>query len=56
MAESESRWDGESWQKAARWTRRRGPSRRHIPTLVVGDSVYFIENACGCAPGSGGGG
>jgi hypothetical protein len=29
---------------------------RHIPILVVGDSVYFIENAKGCGPGGGGGG
>jgi hypothetical protein len=29
---------------------------RHIPILVLGDSVYFIENAKGCGPGGGGGG
>jgi hypothetical protein len=29
---------------------------RHIPILVVGESVYFVENAKGCGPGSGGGG
>ena len=29
---------------------------RHIPILVIGDSVYFIENAIGCGPGTGGGG
>ena len=29
---------------------------RQIPILVVGDTVYFIENATGCAPGREGGG